>query len=200
HTITCAEGDERYEIKLDQIVHNPQIDRAAFEFPKTSSEALPDIPELLKEVGKNEDEIDRLLEKYTYTEMVTKRELEPNSQMKVKESETLELTFHKGARIRRLSAKNGASLWRRRKRPTRRKTSRSASARSKRERLKRNGKSARLSRKRLKTPTPIQTAVTMAIRPMATLRMNAKSAPRSPTCCERRGSSIRAANASARAT
>jgi len=43
HTITCAEGDERYEIKLDQIVHNPQIDRAAFEFPKTSSEALPDI-------------------------------------------------------------------------------------------------------------------------------------------------------------
>src|SRR5262249_7642201 len=110
HTITCAEGDERYEIKLDQIVHNPQIDRAAFEFPKTSSEALPDIPELLKEVGKNEDEIDRLLEKYTYTEMVTKRELEPNSQMKVKESETFELTFHKGARIRRLVAKNGKPL------------------------------------------------------------------------------------------
>jgi hypothetical protein len=110
HTITCAEGDERYEIKLDQIVHNPQIDRAAFEFPKTSSEALPDITELLKEVGKNEDEIDRLLEKYTYTETVTKRELDPNGQMKVKESETFELTFHKGARIRRLVAKNGKPL------------------------------------------------------------------------------------------
>src|SRR5262249_13849765 len=110
HTITCAEGDERYEIKLDQIVHNPQIDRAAFEFPKTSSEALPDIPELLKEVGKNEDEIDRLLEKYTYPERVTKRGFEPNAKRKVRESETFELPFQKGARTRRLVEKNGKPL------------------------------------------------------------------------------------------
>jgi hypothetical protein len=110
HAIACAEGDERYEIKLDQVVHNPQIDRAAFEFPKVSSEALPDIPALLKEVGKNEDEIDRLLEKYTYTQTVTKRELDSKGQMKVKESETFELTFYKGSRIRRLAAKNGKPL------------------------------------------------------------------------------------------
>ncbi|MBO0861850.1 MAG: hypothetical protein J2P21_25840 [Chloracidobacterium sp.] len=110
HTIVCAEGDERYEIKLDQIVHNPQIDRVAFEFPKISGEPLPEIPALLKEVGKNEEEIDRLLEKYTYTEMVTKRELDSNGQMKIKESETFELTFYKGSRIRRLVRKNGKPL------------------------------------------------------------------------------------------
>jgi hypothetical protein len=110
HAITFAEGDERYEIKLDQIVHNPQLDRAAFEFPKMSGEPLPDIPALLKEVGKNEDEIDRLLEKYTYTETITSRELSSNGQMKVKEIETFELTFYKGARIRRLVAKNGKPL------------------------------------------------------------------------------------------
>jgi hypothetical protein len=110
HAITWAEGDERYEIKLDQVAHNPQIDRAAFEFPKISGEALPDIPALLKEVGKNEDEIDRLLEKYTYTQTVTKRELDPKGQMKIKESETYELTFYKGSRIRRLVARNGAPL------------------------------------------------------------------------------------------
>jgi hypothetical protein len=110
HAITFAEGDERYEIKLDQIVHNPQLDRAAFEFPKMSGEPLPDIQALLKEVGKNEDEIDRLLEKYTDTETITSRELGPNGQMKVKESETFELTFYKGARIRRLVAKNGKPL------------------------------------------------------------------------------------------
>jgi len=110
HAITVSEGDERYEIKLAQIVHNPQIDRAAFEFPRVSGEPLPDIQALLKEVGKNEDEIDRLLEKYTYTETITSRELGPNGQMKVKESETFELTFYKGARIRRLAAKNGKPL------------------------------------------------------------------------------------------
>jgi hypothetical protein len=71
---------------------------------------LPDIPALLKEVGKNEDEIDRLLEKYTYTQTVTERELDQKGQMKVKGSETFELTFHKGARIRRLVAKNGKPL------------------------------------------------------------------------------------------
>lgn len=110
HGVTVSEGDGRYEVKLDQVVHNPQIDRAAFEFPRTSGEPLPDIPALLKEVGKNEDEIDRLLEKYTYTQTVTERELDSNGQMKVKKSETFELTFHKGARIRRLVAKNGKPL------------------------------------------------------------------------------------------
>ncbi len=110
HAITVSEGDERYEIKLAQIVHNPRIERAAFEFPKISGEPLPDVPALLKEVGKNEDEIDRLLEKYTYTETITSREFDPKGQMKVKESETFELTFYKGARIRRLVAKNGKPL------------------------------------------------------------------------------------------
>ena len=110
HAVTISEGDGRYEVKLDQIVHNPQIDRAAFEFPRTSGDPLPDIPALLKEVGKNEDEIDRLLEKYTYTQTVTERELDQKGQMKVKGSETFELTFHKGARIRRLVAKNGKPL------------------------------------------------------------------------------------------
>ena len=110
HAITVSEGEERYEIKLAQIVHNLRIERAAFEFPKISGEPLPDIPALLKEVGKNEDEIDRLLEKYTYTETITSREFDPKGQMKVKESETFELTFYKGSRIRRLVAKNGKPL------------------------------------------------------------------------------------------
>ena len=110
HAITITEGDERYEIALEQTVHNPQLERAAFEFPKISNEPLPDIPALLNEVGKNEDEIDRLLENYTYTQVVTNRELGSNGQMKVKDSETFELTFYKGSRIRRMVAKNGKPL------------------------------------------------------------------------------------------
>ena len=41
HAVTISEGDGRYEVKLDQIVHNPQIDRAAFEFPRTSGDPCP---------------------------------------------------------------------------------------------------------------------------------------------------------------
>jgi hypothetical protein len=110
HSITIAAGEDHYEIKLDQVVHNPPLDRALFDFPKISNEPLPDIATLLNEVGKNEDEVDRILEKYTYTEAITRREIDSNGQMKVKESETFELTFYKGNRIRRLVAKNGKPL------------------------------------------------------------------------------------------
>ncbi|MGH9831962.1 MAG: hypothetical protein ACREBD_36130 [Blastocatellia bacterium] len=110
HSITITAGEDRYEIKLDEIVHNPPLDRALFDFPKISNEPLPDIAALLKEVGKNEDEVDRILEKYTYTEAITRREIDSNGQMKVKETETFELTFYKGNRIRRLVAKNGKPL------------------------------------------------------------------------------------------
>ncbi len=110
HTIKLSIGELSFDIKLDSIKHNPQLDRMAFEFPKLSNEALPDIPALLDAVGKNEDEVDRILEKYTYTQTTTRRELDDKGQLKVKESETYELTFYKGNRIRRLIAKNGNPL------------------------------------------------------------------------------------------
>ncbi len=110
HTINVTDGKERYEIKLSEIKHNVQLDKAGFEFPKLSSEPLPDIATLLKEVGANEDKIDALLEKYTYTETVTERAVDQKGQLVEKDSETFELTFYKGNRIRRLIAKNGKPL------------------------------------------------------------------------------------------
>jgi hypothetical protein len=110
HTIDMSIGQQSYQIKLDQIVHNPQLGLAIFDFPKVSNEPLPDISALLKEVGENEDEIDRLLEKYTYTETITKREIDQKGQLLEKETDTYELTFYKGNRIRRLIAKNGKPL------------------------------------------------------------------------------------------
>jgi hypothetical protein len=110
HTINVTAGEQRYEIKLERIVHNPSLDRALFEFPRLSNEPLPDIQTLLKEVGQNEDEIDRLLEKYTYTETHTSREIDKNGQAVVKQTEAFERTFYKGNRIRRQIAKNGQPL------------------------------------------------------------------------------------------
>src|SRR5205085_4772627 len=62
------------------------------------------------EVGANEDKIDALLEKYTYTETVTEHSLDQKGQLIEKDSETFELTFYKGNRIRRLIAKNSKPL------------------------------------------------------------------------------------------
>ncbi|MGH9766971.1 MAG: hypothetical protein ACREAB_05990 [Blastocatellia bacterium] len=110
HSVNLAAGDERYEIKLDQIAHNPQLDPAVFDFPKISNEPLPEIAGLLEEVRKNQEAIDNLLEKYTYTETITDRSFDSKSRMKVTESETFERIFHKGVSLRRLVARNGKPL------------------------------------------------------------------------------------------
>lgn len=109
-TITATIDKEVYEIKLEQIIHNPSLDRAAFDFPKISNEPLPDIAVLLKEVKANEDQVDDLLEKYTFTQKETDRETDQTGQLREKESKVYELTFYKGNRIRRLIEKNGKPL------------------------------------------------------------------------------------------
>lgn len=110
HLISLTLGDERYEIRLEKIIHNPQLDRALFDFPVVSNAPLPDIEALLRDVGKNEDRIDEILDKYTYSESIVRREINDKGQAIEKESNTYELTFFKGNRIRRLVAKNGRPL------------------------------------------------------------------------------------------
>lgn len=110
HRITMTIGDQIYEIKVDRIIHNPRLERALFDFPRISSEPLPDIDALLKAVGENEDRIDEILDKYTYTETIVKREIDDRGKSTEKESNAYELTFYKGNRIRRLIARNGTPL------------------------------------------------------------------------------------------
>jgi hypothetical protein len=110
HTITTTVGADSYDIKLERIVHNPPLDRARFDFPVISNEPLPNIEALLQAVKANEDKVDELLEKYTYTEKQTDREADATGQLREKKSETYELTFYKGNRIKRLIEKNGKPL------------------------------------------------------------------------------------------
>ena len=103
-------GEDRYEIKLDEIKHNLQIADADFDFPKVSGEPLPDIAKLLGEVQANEDKVDAILENYSYTQKITSRELGKDGILRDTESETFQLSFYKGNRIRRLIEKNGKPL------------------------------------------------------------------------------------------
>jgi len=110
-TINTTINEERYEIKLEQIVHNPPaLAKNIFEYPRIGNEPLPDINALLEEVRNNEDKIDEILEHYSYTETTSKRELGKDGIMREKESETFELTFYKGRRISRRIEKNRKPL------------------------------------------------------------------------------------------
>jgi hypothetical protein len=67
-------------------------------------------PRLLMELQKNEDKIDEILEDYSYTQKSIKRELGKDGVLRETESETFQLSFYKGNRIRRLIEKNGKPL------------------------------------------------------------------------------------------
>ena len=109
-TIKEKIGEDVYEIRLDEITHNRQIAESNFDFPAISGEPLPDIPKLLQEVQANEDRIDAILENYSYTQKIISRELGKDGILRETESETFQLSFYKGNRIRRLVEKNGKPL------------------------------------------------------------------------------------------
>ena len=108
--ITKRIGEDVYEIKLDQIAYNASIAKEDFDFPKISGEPLPDIPLLLKELQANEDRVEEILENYSFTQKSTSRQLGKDGVLREKESETFQLSFYKGNRIRRLIEKNGKPL------------------------------------------------------------------------------------------
>ncbi len=108
--ITATIGTEKYEIKLEKVTHNAQVSRAEFDFPKLSNEPLPDIPTLVKEVQAHEDQLDAILEKYTYTQTNIKREISKDGALRETELEKFQVTTYKGYVVLRLIAKNGKPL------------------------------------------------------------------------------------------
>jgi hypothetical protein len=108
--VSTVDGGEKYEIKIDTVIHNSRIAKSAFDFPAISNEPLPDIAQLLKEVQTNQDRIDNILEQYSYTQTVVSRALDEDGAFSEKDSKTFQVSFYKGKRIRRLVAKNGRPL------------------------------------------------------------------------------------------
>jgi len=103
-------GNEKYEIRFDEIRPNAQIARSEFDFPNLSTEPLPDIPALLKELQANEDRVDELLDHYAYTQRAVDREVGKDGVLRETESETTQISFYKGNRIGRQIEKNGKPL------------------------------------------------------------------------------------------
>lgn len=107
-TLTIKQA-ETYDIKFDSIQHNTQLRANLFDFPQLSTDPLPDIPALLRAVDVNEQRAEKLLDHYGFTETTLSRKITKDG--KVEEtSETRELSFYKGRRLKRRIAKNGKPL------------------------------------------------------------------------------------------
>jgi hypothetical protein len=110
HTMTITTGPNALEVKLDDININGRTDVAQFGFPKSSNEPLPDMPTLLTEVRANADNVEDLLDTYSYTQKQVNREVGKDGVLRETGSETIQLSFYKGNRIQRQIEKNGKPL------------------------------------------------------------------------------------------
>ncbi len=110
HKITLTNGETTYQIVIDSYEVLPRLDRAEFDFPVNSGDPLPNIAELLKQLQDNEDRVEELLDTYSYIQKSTRRELGKNGVLRETGSETFQLSFYRGNRIRRLIEKNGKPL------------------------------------------------------------------------------------------
>ncbi len=99
-----------YEIRLDDVRINQALALKEFDFPVLFSEPLPDIPALLRDLQANEDRVEGILDSYSFTQKIIKRELGKDGILREKESETFQLSFYKGRRISRLIEKDGRPL------------------------------------------------------------------------------------------
>jgi len=103
-------GEQTYEIQVDEVKVNQTVPRSVFDFPVASNAPLPDIPALLRELQTNQDRLEAILENYSYNQKITQRERDKTGSLREKGSETFQLSFYKGNRIRRLIEKNGRPL------------------------------------------------------------------------------------------
>jgi hypothetical protein len=103
-------GDEAYEVRHEHIGINESIAASDFNFPAGAGEPLPDITALLKDLQANEDNVESLIDKYSFIQKSIKRELGKDGALRETESETVQLSFYKGRRISRLIEKNGHPL------------------------------------------------------------------------------------------
>jgi hypothetical protein len=108
-TIKSGEEEEKYDIKFETITHNATVAQSVFNFPTLANEPLPDIPALLKAVDENEERAEKLLDNYGFTQTTIRRKINKDGSLE-EESETEELSFYKGRRLKRTIAKNGNPL------------------------------------------------------------------------------------------
>ncbi|HZS08202.1 MAG TPA: hypothetical protein VFD58_25430 [Blastocatellia bacterium] len=103
-------GETVLRVTLDRVEHNRALDDALFDFPRTASDALPDVPELLRAVMGNQEQLEKLQESYTCIEEVTEREVNKKGEVVETDSHTQEVYFYKGYKIERRIKDNGRPL------------------------------------------------------------------------------------------
>ncbi|MET0621935.1 MAG: hypothetical protein ABW250_03045 [Pyrinomonadaceae bacterium] len=101
-------GEETLALTLDSASYNSGLAESLFEPPADSS---LDIPALLRDLAKNQDETDRRVNDYTFTQKITEREIDDKGRLKKEKIAVYEVyPMADYGWVQKLVAENGAPL------------------------------------------------------------------------------------------
>lgn len=108
--ITRKDNNGEYNIKIEQVTHNRNIEEAIFRFPKVDDRPLPDITALMQKVEANQEKLEEIRQLYIYRETQISNELDGDGKIKKTETNIYEVTPYEGQRVRRLISTDGKEL------------------------------------------------------------------------------------------
>lgn len=108
--VEIRRAGEALQVNVERVTHNAQTLDSVFDFPKVSGAPLPDIPALLKEVGKNQKKLEELRGLYTYSDDETEVEIDKGGTVHEKAERAYEVFHLGGISVRKLVKKDGRTL------------------------------------------------------------------------------------------
>jgi len=96
-------------VSVTRVTIDSTVDDAIFDFPKRSTRALPDIPQLLQDLDRNQKQVDSLVDQYACRQTEETDEVEGKGHTKKTVNE-YDIFYLRGEEVRRLVRKNGKDL------------------------------------------------------------------------------------------
>ncbi len=109
HLVIHSEG-RTIVVTMREVRHNTKLSEGVFAFPEKATAPLPDPGELVREVEKNQKQLDLLRKNYTYTMDETELATDNKGKTQNKDAKTYEVFYLGDEEVNRVVAKDGKPL------------------------------------------------------------------------------------------
>jgi hypothetical protein len=97
-------------VEIAKVEHNKPLEDADFRFPESGGQPLPEVDTLLKTIFTNQEQVERLQERYTFRAVETQHKQDDKGAAKDAETKTYEVIPVGGQLIHKLISVNGKEL------------------------------------------------------------------------------------------
>ncbi|HEV2489596.1 MAG TPA: hypothetical protein VGT03_07295 [Candidatus Acidoferrales bacterium] len=100
-------GAKTFQISVNRVMLNAPVNESTFGFPALSGKPLPEIAQLLKDVDKNQKQIDKIKEDYACMEQEIEQDVDGTGRVKKQRANLYQVSYVSGNEIDRQIQKDG---------------------------------------------------------------------------------------------